>query len=57
VTDTLEQSAPTGTGTGTRRVDALVVGAGLSGLYMLHRFRGLGLDTVVLEAGGDIGGT
>ncbi|MEJ2885058.1 flavin-containing monooxygenase [Actinomycetospora aeridis] len=40
-----------------RRVDALVVGAGLSGLYMLHRFRGLGLDTVVLEAGGDIGGT
>jgi cation diffusion facilitator CzcD-associated flavoprotein CzcO len=55
VTDTLEQS--TAPGTGTRRVDALVVGAGLSGLYMLHRFRGLGLDTVVLEAGGDIGGT
>jgi cation diffusion facilitator CzcD-associated flavoprotein CzcO len=55
VTDTLEQ--PTAPGTGTRRVDALVVGAGLSGLYMLHRFRGLGLETVVLEAGGDIGGT
>ncbi|MDD7938426.1 NAD(P)/FAD-dependent oxidoreductase [Actinomycetospora lutea] len=43
--------------TPVRRVDALVVGAGLSGLYMLHRFRGLGLDTVVLEAGSDIGGT
>ena len=47
----------TATATPARRVDALVVGAGLSGLYMLHRFRGLGLDTVVLEAGSDIGGT
>ena len=43
--------------TTTTRVDALIVGAGLAGLYQLHRFRGLGLDTVVLEAGGDIGGT
>jgi cation diffusion facilitator CzcD-associated flavoprotein CzcO len=55
VTDTLAQS--TRPDTAVRRVDALVVGAGLSGLYMLHRFRGLGLDAVVLEAGGDIGGT
>jgi cation diffusion facilitator CzcD-associated flavoprotein CzcO len=55
VTDTLEQSARSDTA--VRRVDALVVGAGLSGLYMLHRFRGLGLDAVVLEAGDDIGGT
>lgn len=47
----------TTTDTAVRRVDALVVGAGLSGLYMLHRFREQGLDTVVLEAGDDIGGT
>ncbi|MFD0392101.1 NAD(P)-binding domain-containing protein [Streptomyces nogalater] len=38
-------------------VDAVVVGAGLSGLYQLHRLRQLGLSTVVLEAGDDIGGT
>ena len=55
MTDTLAQS--TRPDTAVRRVDALVVGAGLSGLYMLHRFRGLGLAAVVLEAGSDIGGT
>ena len=55
MTDTLAQS--TRPDTAVRRVDALVVGAGLAGLYMLHRFRGLGLAAVVLEAGGDIGGT
>lgn len=38
-------------------VDAVVVGAGLSGLYQLYRLRELGLTAVVLEAGDDIGGT
>src|SRR3954464_7640368 len=37
--------------------DAVIVGAGFAGLYMLHRLRGLGLSTRVYEAGGDIGGT
>ncbi|MEU3958160.1 NAD(P)-binding protein, partial [Streptomyces achromogenes] len=32
-------------------VDAVVVGAGLSGLYQLHRLRRLGLSALVLEAG------
>ncbi|MFF5471207.1 flavin-containing monooxygenase [Streptomyces achromogenes] len=41
----------------THPVDAVVVGAGLSGLYQLHRLRRLGLSAVVLEAGDDIGGT
>ena len=40
-----------------REVDAVVVGAGFSGLYMLHRLRGLGLSAVVLEAGSGVGGT
>ncbi|MFJ4326955.1 flavin-containing monooxygenase [Streptomyces tricolor] len=40
-----------------RPVDAVVVGAGLSGLYQLHRLRQLGLTAIVLEAGDDIGGT
>jgi cyclohexanone monooxygenase len=38
-------------------VDALVVGAGFAGLYQLHRLRGLGFSTVVLEAGDGVGGT
>ncbi|MET0579629.1 MAG: alpha/beta hydrolase fold domain-containing protein, partial [Ilumatobacteraceae bacterium] len=38
-------------------VDAVVVGAGFSGLYLLHRLRGLGVSAVLLEAGEDVGGT
>src|SRR6202048_2338874 len=40
-----------------RRFDAVVVGAGFAGLYMLHRLRELGLSVRVLEAGDDVGGT
>ncbi len=37
--------------------DAVIVGAGFAGLYMLHRLRGLGLRACVLEAGDGVGGT
>ncbi len=37
--------------------DVLIVGAGLSGLYTLHRIRQLGLRVKVLEAGEAEGGT
>jgi cyclohexanone monooxygenase len=37
--------------------DAVVVGAGFAGMYMLHRLRGLGLSVRVYEQGGDVGGT
>ncbi|HEU5196796.1 MAG TPA: NAD(P)/FAD-dependent oxidoreductase [Methylomirabilota bacterium] len=37
--------------------DALVIGAGISGMYQLHRLRGLGLRTRVFEAGDGVGGT
>src|SRR4051794_26676419 len=37
--------------------DAVVVGAGFSGLYLLHRLRGLGLRVRVYDAAGDVGGT
>lgn len=36
--------------------DAVVVGAGFSGLYMLHRLREAGLSTQVYEAGSGVGG-
>jgi cation diffusion facilitator CzcD-associated flavoprotein CzcO len=39
-------------------LDALIIGAGFSGLYQLHCLRDkLGLSVQVLEAGGDVGGT
>jgi cation diffusion facilitator CzcD-associated flavoprotein CzcO len=38
-------------------VDVIVIGAGFSGLYMLHRLRQLGLRTRVLEMAEDVGGT
>jgi len=40
-----------------REVDAVVVGAGFAGLYMLYRLRGLGLSAQAFEAGNGIGGT
>lgn len=43
--------------TANREVDAVIVGAGFSGLYMLHRLRGLGLSAVVFEKGDGVGGT
>ena len=37
--------------------DAVVVGAGFAGLYMLHRLRAAGFSVRAFEAGGDVGGT
>ncbi len=38
-------------------VDAVIVGAGFSGLYMLHRLRELGYSTRVFDAADGVGGT
>ena len=40
-----------------QRGDAVVVGAGFAGLYMLHRFRQAGFRARVFEAGSGVGGT
>ena len=37
--------------------DAVVIGAGFAGLYMLHRLRGKGFSARVFEAGKGVGGT
>jgi cyclohexanone monooxygenase len=37
--------------------DAVIVGAGFAGLYMLHRLRCMGFRARVLEAGSGVGGT
>ncbi len=39
------------------RFDAIVIGAGFSGLYALHRLRELGIPAVVLEKAENVGGT
>ncbi|MDO9711193.1 flavin-containing monooxygenase [Paracraurococcus lichenis] len=38
-------------------LDAVIVGAGFGGMYMLHRLRGLGLTARILEAADGVGGT
>src|SRR4051812_37516892 len=51
------EGGSTGAGATRPDVDVVVVGAGLAGLYMLHRLRKAGFSSTVLESGGDVGGT
>src|SRR5882757_2341351 len=37
--------------------DAIVIGAGISGMYMLYRLRELGMTARVFETGTNVGGT
>lgn len=37
--------------------DAIIVGAGFAGLYMLHKLRTLGFNCRIVEAGAGVGGT
>ncbi len=48
------RNAPGGT---SSQVDAVVVGAGFSGLYLAYRLSRMGMTVRVFEAGGDVGGT
>lgn len=41
----------------TQKYDAIVVGAGFAGLYMLHRLREQGLRGQIIEAASGVGGT
>ena len=43
--------------TAPTRYDAIIVGAGISGLYLLHRLRTMGLSVLVLEQASGVGGT
>ena len=38
-------------------LDAVIVGAGFSGLYMLYKLKQLGLTARIIEAGSGVGGT
>ena len=52
MTEVLPDSAQTGSD-----FDAVIVGAGFAGVFMLHRLRELGLTAQVYERGSGIGGT
>lgn len=52
-----EAAARAATAPAARDYDAIVVGAGFAGLYMLHRLRAAGFSARVLEAGSGVGGT
>jgi cyclohexanone monooxygenase len=41
----------------TEHVDAVIVGAGFAGLFLIHRLRGLGLSVQAFETGDGVGGT
>lgn len=47
----------TGNQAGNRNFDAIVIGAGIAGIYQLYRLRRLGLSVRVFETGGGVGGT
>jgi len=40
-----------------RDFDAVIVGAGIAGIFQLYRLRELGFSVRVIEAGSDVGGT
>jgi cation diffusion facilitator CzcD-associated flavoprotein CzcO len=51
------QPTPTAIAAPVERFDAIIIGAGISGMYQLIRLRELGLTVRVYEAGSGVGGT
>jgi cation diffusion facilitator CzcD-associated flavoprotein CzcO len=50
-------ATPAPTATLTRTLDALIIGAGVAGLYQLHQLRQQGLNARIVDTAGDVGGT
>lgn len=57
MTSTATQIAQPANGGDVTTADAVVVGAGISGIYMVHKFAELGLTVQGFEAGDGVGGT
>jgi cation diffusion facilitator CzcD-associated flavoprotein CzcO len=53
----IARSGPQGASGAARRHEAIIIGAGLSGMYQLHRLRQLTASVRVFEAGDGVGGT
>ena len=52
-----ETQAPAAAASASPDHDAIIIGAGMSGMYQLHRLRELGMRVRVFEAGSGVGGT
>ncbi|MDN5918447.1 MAG: NAD(P)/FAD-dependent oxidoreductase [Pseudonocardia sp.] len=50
-------TSATGTDAAVQQLDAVVLGAGVAGLYQLHQLREQGLQVKAFDAAGDVGGT
>jgi cation diffusion facilitator CzcD-associated flavoprotein CzcO len=58
MTEARQEATESSASSGTREIDVAIIGAGFSGLYMLHRARDLmHLNVQVFEAGDGVGGT
>jgi acetone monooxygenase len=56
--DTVPQPTPAAPAAGaTTQLDALVIGAGIAGLYQLHRLREMGLKVRAFDSASGVGGT
>lgn len=53
----MEKNAGESNGKSKNKFDIVIVGAGISGMYMLYKMRELGLSARVLEMGSGVGGT
>ena len=53
----VQAAAKQSRGAASGGLDAIIIGAGISGMFMLYRLRELGLRTRVFEAGSNVGGT
>lgn len=52
-----QQHASTADTGPVNQYDAIIIGAGMSGMYQLYRLRELGLSVRVFESGAGVGGT
>ena len=57
VTASTQTAASASQPTHTTRLDAVVIGAGIAGLYQLHKLREMGLKVKAYETGSGVGGT
>ena len=57
MTSTIETASPSSAPEADLELDAVVLGAGVAGLYQLHQLREQGLRVRAFEAGDDVGGT
>jgi acetone monooxygenase (methyl acetate-forming) len=50
-------SQPTNSATSVRRLDAVVIGTGVAGLYQLYQLRQQGLNVRAYDTASNVGGT